>query len=463
MTIDPTGLEALLRQQLDHAQARDALTNQSDDVDHAERLKQEIEQAQQRVGLLAQHVHEFVRQPDLLSLLLEEQEIVLEELCVQHEELVATRAQVEVDRDYYESLFELAPDGYLVTDAQGVISRANRAAAVLLNIPEGYLVGKPLLVFVPTDSRLAFLTYLDQVQPDHSGQPHYWKMTLQPRQQQPSVSVEVAVSAVRDSVTGAIVLRWLIRDLTNQHRLEALRQALADEQDLNQLKSQLINTISHEIRTPLTVIRTSVELLKGYSYGSTDEQQTRYFSRLISAVDRIAHLLEDALTLDHSQSRQFIVNPQRFDLVQFCRQLIEVQVMSQPGQTIEFKCDRATCYAELDQTLLNQILINLLANALKYSPAQGRVELELACFADRVQFRVQDWGIGIPPDDQPLVFTSFYRAKNVSTYPGTGLGLAIVQRAVELQHGEITLTSNLGEGTTIVVTLANPIPHDSPT
>ncbi len=107
----------------------------------------------------------------------------------------------------------------------------------------------------------------------------------------------------------------------------------------------------------------------------------------------------------------------------------------------------------MDQDLLRQILSNLLSNAIKYSPQGGQVQLTLSCQAGQATLRVQDHGIGIPREDQAHLFEMFHRASNVHDIPGTGLGLAIVKRAVEAHGGTMDVSSQVGAGTTVTVTL----------
>jgi len=106
-----------------------------------------------------------------------------------------------------------------------------------------------------------------------------------------------------------------------------------------------------------------------------------------------------------------------------------------------------------DAKLLRQILTNLVSNAIKYSPDGGNVGVNLSCEDSQIILQVSDSGIGISPEDQIQLFQSFSRATNVGAISGTGLGLSIVKKCVELHGGEITLTSEVGVGTTFTVTL----------
>ncbi|MBD0343883.1 MAG: sensor histidine kinase, partial [Coleofasciculus sp. Co-bin14] len=117
-----------------------------------------------------------------------------------------------------------------------------------------------------------------------------------------------------------------------------------------------------------------------------------------------------------------------------------------------------TVLACMDKKLLRQLLSNLLANAVKYSPAGGTIQFQLDCQGDKAIFQIQDWGIGIPKEDLPRLFEFFHRGKNVGAIAGTGLGLAIVKKCVDIHEGDITVNSEVEVGTlfTVILPLNNP-------
>jgi len=137
-----------------------------------------------------------------------------------------------------------------------------------------------------------------------------------------------------------------------------------------------------------------------------------------------------------------------------CREIIaEIKIEDSQNHTFIFTCE-GNCYkAEIDQKFLHQILNNLLLNAIKYSPAGGKIELNLVCENEEVIFEIKDEGIGIPASDQLLLFELFYRATNVGNIMGTGLGLAIIKNAIELHGGSIRFISQVNVGTTFTVCL----------
>ena len=159
---------------------------------------------------------------------LEELRVTEEELRVQNEQLEQTQMLIEAERVRYEEIFQLAPDAYLVTDAQGIVLEANHAAAALLSVPARRLARKPLAVFIAPAARLEFRTRVDQAVA--LGRLDEWETWLQPRGGHTAVPVSCTVAAVHDAAAGATGLRWLMRDVRERRRAEADRAALLREE-----------------------------------------------------------------------------------------------------------------------------------------------------------------------------------------------------------------------------------------
>jgi signal transduction histidine kinase len=174
-------------------------------------------------------------------------------------------------------------------------------------------------------------------------------------------------------------------------------------------------------------------------------------------VKNIARLLDDVLTVNKSvESVTSEFYPSPLDLVNFCQQIV-VDMREGDHNGHQFKLIYSGDYTtvNLDHRFLRDILTNLLSNAIKYSSTNTEIAVELNCEQHQAIIRVADHGIGIAEDDQKRLFEAFHRGKNVGTTSGTGLGLTIAKRAAELHGGTITLTSELGVGTTFTVTIPN--------
>jgi len=387
-----------------------------------------------------------------LHVALEELHVALEEQKVQNEELKAAQEALIAERKRYQNLFELAPDGYLVTDLNGAIREANWAAAVMFGVPQEFLVNKPLATYVVEADRKKFRSKLSELATLRRLTD--WEIRMQPRKRE-SFPVAIAISTIRDSVGEITDLRWIIRDITRLKRAEAsVRDQLAVEKRLSELKSRIIQTVSHEFRTPLTVIRTSTEILEQYSDQLDRTKREEYFRRMKAAIQYTTRLFDGVLVLDEVESNQLEIQLSPIHLEQFCQKLIDqVQLLSEVAHTIHFVSEGEQRPVNFDPNLLQQVFGNLLSNAVSYSSESSNIYVRLTHEENQVIFQVQDEGVGISAENQLHLFEPFYKVKNTENSPGAGLGLAIAKRIVDLHRGTITLHSEVDVGTTVTVTL----------
>ncbi|MBD2043411.1 PAS domain S-box protein [Microcoleus sp. FACHB-672] len=273
-------------------------------------------------------------------------------------------------------------------------------------------------------------------------------------------------------------------DITTQKAAEEeIYKALAQEKELSELRSRFITLTSHEFRTPLCTILSSADLLEFYLEQQTSQKYLQHIQRIQVAAVHMTQMLNDILLIGKSDAGKLECYPAALNLEAFCRQMVEEVQSSNAAAsqyTITFRGYGSCTDAWMDEKLLRHIFINLLSNAIKYSEPSQPILFEVSCpheelilknetweapaqqllnsyglplNAPVVIFRIQDGGIGIPVEDQPRVFESFYRGSNLHTQPGTGLGLAIVKKSVEAHSGQVLLESEVGAGTTFTVIL----------
>jgi len=246
------------------------------------------------------------------------------------------------------------------------------------------------------------------------------------------------------------------RNITQQKEVQyAMKKALAQERELNELRTNLVSTISHEFRTPMTTIRTSAELIEMYIEGHNFVHSTQLQKRIntiTEEIDRIVELMNAVLTISKDDAGKTNFNPIVFDLKQICLDVIETSYSHQMGgrkvQTV-FEGDNFTVFA--DKNLMEYSLFNLLNNAFKYSEGTDDILLNLSTTNNEIEIQIIDFGIGIPEKDIPKLFNTFFRASNTEGIQGTGLGLYIVKTFTERNSGSIQVTSELGKGTTVTL------------
>lgn len=245
-------------------------------------------------------------------------------------------------------------------------------------------------------------------------------------------------------------------DVTQRRTAELeTRAAMAQQQELNELRSRFVAMTSHEFRTPLAAILSAQDLLRNFNDRLPVTQKLELLDMMESSVNRMTRMLERVMLLGQVEAHMLEFQPQRIDLKTLCEQLVS-----------ETKHQYANCHCEVittfsndlkdglyDEKLLRHIFSNLLSNAIKYSPEGGEVRLSVYTQGSSTVFEVSDQGMGIPADELGHLFASFHRASNVGAIEGTGLGLAIVKQSVELHGGSIEVASKLGQGTCFTVRL----------
>lgn len=247
-------------------------------------------------------------------------------------------------------------------------------------------------------------------------------------------------------------------DVTEQVRTqEAMERALHRMQEVDALKDAFISTVSHELRTPITSIVGYLELLSDDHFGALSVPQREAVERVVSNSSRLLVLIDDLLTLARMQDTDGpLIEESLVDLVEVVVAGCAVAGPQEGGAVVLHSStpDNAV-WVTGDRDKLEGVVINLIGNAVKFTPEGGDVEVDLVDEGDWARLSVRDRGIGIPDDEIDLLFTRFYRSSVTleRAIPGSGLGLAIAQGVVESHGGQIEVDSQLGAGTTFTVRL----------
>jgi PAS domain S-box-containing protein len=232
-----------------------------------------------------------------------------------------------------------------------------------------------------------------------------------------------------------------------------LAEALQKEKELSDLKTRFVSTVSHEFRTPLSTILSSASLIAKYPKEDEQSKRERHIERIKENVKHMSAMLEDLLSLGKLEEGLIEPKPELFAIKPFMDEFMaEMKELAKRGQIIHCETEGLE-FVNSDKRLLKNILMNLVSNALKFSPDNGQVKISLSNKNGKFQISVSDEGIGISEEDQQHLFERFFRARNASNIQGTGLGLHIVSKYLELLNGKITLQSELNKGSTFTVTL----------
>lgn len=245
-------------------------------------------------------------------------------------------------------------------------------------------------------------------------------------------------------------------------RIEA-DEARRAAQDANAAKGRYVNMISHELRTPLGAIGGYATLLEEGIQGPLSEGQREYIGRILHNQRHLLRLVDELLDLAKIESGQF---PLRLAAVPVQRVLGSVQAMIEPQiQASGLKLEARPCEESLflhgDGERVEQIVLNLLSNAVKFTPRGGVVRITACAHDEVIELRVQDTGVGIPPDKLEAVFTPFFQIEQAGgrSRSGTGLGLSISRELARAMSGDLQAESSPGEGSTFTLTLPRTTPE----
>jgi signal transduction histidine kinase len=259
----------------------------------------------------------------------------------------------------------------------------------------------------------------------------------------------VAVTALRDGEHTILS----IHDWTSVYKLGSMQQ-------------DFVANVSHELRTPLTAIRMAAESLQMGAM-KDDRMRAKFLNNIQGEADRLSRLFNELLTVDNLMGRP-VLHMSRFELQGLADEV--ESTLSHHAKlanvNLVIKCPEDLPPVEADRDRLQQVLINLVDNAIKFTPASGAVTLDMSANEDgkTVLCKVIDSGIGIPPIDLPRIFERFYRVDKARSRVtgGVGLGLSIVKDIIEAHHGKIVVTSEVNKGTTFNITLPIKQPQAEP-
>jgi signal transduction histidine kinase len=337
--------------------------------------------------------------------------------------------RAEQERSRLGATLEATPDAVLLLDPHGAIALANPAAEMVLHVSPEQARGKPVeeVVSIP---RLVEMLHGAGMASGEVGLPGGRVL----------FASVLEVDAGGPHRGGRVCV---LRDITHYKKLDML-------------KSEFVATVSHDLRTPLTLMRGYGTMLS--MVGALNDQQKDFARKILDSVDQMGRLVDGLLDLGRIEAGVglSLATVQPAVILQEVVQTYRPQAANkQVSLTLDVPDTLAPI--EADPTLLRQAVANLVDNAIKYTPPQGRVRISAGQVDGMQQFRVEDSGVGIAPADQPRLFEKFYRARGgeSSRERGSGLGLAIVKSIAEQHGGRVTVESRLGSGS--VFTLEVPV------
>jgi hypothetical protein len=370
---------------------------------------------------------------------------------------------IEQKQKNLEAIFDAVPVGMLLVDEHFMVKRVNDAIRQTVNKEYAHIINRPVgealrcvrsrgdgegcagPQCVDCPLRGAIETALNSGQ---SVQKLEAKVALRVDKKEVTPWLWVSVEPVMiDKCKHAVVA---IDDITDHKEAqEKLRETM-------ELKSQFVSTVSHELRTPLGCIKEGIDIILEGIAGKINGKQREFLDLAKRNVDRLSALINDVLDFQKLEAGRIRLNVQTCDIKDIITEVYQTMCGSASRKDIDFSLEFADGLGkvEIDRDKIVQVLINLVSNAIKFSPEQGAVSIRVQFQSESFVLQVSDTGMGIPKQALSKIFERFYRVQRPGEeIQGTGLGLAIVKKIVEMHGGRIEVESREAEGSTFSIFL----------
>jgi PAS domain S-box-containing protein len=344
-------------------------------------------------------------------------------------------AELQAAESRFVGLFEDSLDPILVTNLDGEITDANRRAAEFFGYSRTELVG----LRITRVHRMGTAAFgADRFRALWSGKPITYQTRITTKQ---GVEIPVEVHAKLIERGDEKFVHWIQHDLSERVALEELR-------------NDLMSMIIHDLRSPLGNIISSLDILKN-SLPPGDEMLPSLLSIAIRSAARLSRLVDSLLDLRRLESGQVTLNRTAVDMGFLLEDAVELVEPNASGRGIRMTLQKPDHFPTLmfDADMLRRVLVNLLENAVKFTPRNGQISVTAHIQPQDLLFSIKDTGPGIPPADQSRIFNKFTRVQRDTPHKGLGLGLAFCKLAVEAHGGRIWVDSPPGEGANFLFTL----------
>jgi PAS domain S-box-containing protein len=411
-------------------------------------------------------------------------------------ERIYAEESLRISQARFAGILEIAKDAIISVDEHQRIILFNQGAEKIFCYSSGEILGKPLDILLPQrfislhQQHLRNFGTIKEKAREMGEKREVWGL----RKDGKEFPCEASISKLE--IGKEVIFTVILRDITERKQAQDALQQLNSElearveqrtaalRDTNEqllltnaqlaratrLKDEFLANMSHELRTPLNAILGMSEVLLEEVYAPLTDRQKKALTTIEKSGRHLLELINDILDLSKIESGKVDLELQPVSVSHLCDSSLTFVKQQANQKNIQIKSNVPKEIGEVivDERRMRQILINLLNNAVKFTPNGGRVMLEVEADnpAETISFRVKDTGIGIAPEDMGKLFQAFVQVDSSLTrnYSGTGLGLALVRRIAELHDGSVTLESEVGKGScfTVILPLKRVIPHPTP-
>lgn len=348
------------------------------------------------------------------------------------------------------AIINSSQDAIVSKTLKGIITSWNHGAATIFGYSEAEMLGKHISILIPPERIEEETLIIDRIS---KGENVAHFITERRAKSGKIIPVSLTVSPVKDAAGNIIGASKVARDISEQMEAQKQLKQYADKlEQMNRYKDDFICMASHELKTPLTSIKANLQVLQRQV---TDNTSSRFLNKTVHHVSKLSELISELLDVTKIEAGNLALEMSHFELNSLVEESIEGVQLS-TLHDIQYVAPAKEIMVDADRIRIEQVLINLLTNAVKYSPMADKILVECQIKENETIISVRDFGIGIPAPQQGKIFSRFYRVEGLApTFPGLGLGLYISNDIVQRHKGKMWVKSKEGEGSTFYFSIPN--------
>lgn len=341
-------------------------------------------------------------------------------------------------------------DAIVSKTLDGIITSWNKGAEQIFGYRADEIIGKHITVIIPQYRISEEDVIINKIR---NGEKIEHFETKRLKKNGEEIDLSITISPIKDENGNIIGASKIARDITEKVRFnKALEDANAELRRLNNYKDEFISLASHELNTPLTSLKVYLQILEQHI--TDDSGKSIIVSKALALIEKLARLIKDLLDVSKIESGKLQLELKEFNIVGLVDEVVDT--MSATDRKHVFKYERSVqdVWVNADYDRIEQVFVNLISNAIKYSPVANKIEVRLYVNDGSFYCDIQDFGIGIPATQMHKLFTRFFRVEGLkSSFAGLGIGLYLCHQIVERHGGAILVKSVEGEGSVFTVKL----------
>lgn len=335
-------------------------------------------------------------------------------------------------------------DAIISKDLNGIITSWNLSAAKMFGYTSEEAIGKHISLIIPKDRLHEEAEIIRNIK---EGNKIDHIETIRVRKDGTEINISLTVSPIKNRYGKVVGASKIARDITERARIELQKQLYTKRlQELNTSKDEFMAMASHELKTPLTVIKASLEVLENRMKADSN---LSLLHTSVRQTNKLSKLIEDLLDVSKIQAGKMVLNKSHFNLDELINDVITHLLPLSHQHNLVYNRSEKPVALFADRNRIEQVLVNILSNAIKYSPGGGDIVINTVQEEDVVTVSISDNGIGIPQEDLKDIFLRFHRVGGLpNTFSGSGIGLYVASEIIEKHGGKIWAESTLGKGST---------------